>query len=176
VTKNPHTGPDWYTPLIPEDHPIYTKIGRVASSWSHLESQLDSIIWRLAGLHPRTGACITAQMLGATNRFKTIITLLKERGASSTLVTQTQKIMNTSYDVAEERNRIIHDPWYFGKQSKLTFQRKSMPSKNPRFEIEYVDDSTIEKTLKLIWDRRQKIGALSKAIYQATLAPLRKRP
>jgi hypothetical protein len=115
-------------------------------------------------------------MLGATNRFKTIITLLKERGASPTLIGQAQKIMNTSYDVAEERNRIIHDPWYFGKASKLTFQRKSMPSKNPRFKIEYVDDATIEKTLKLIWDRRQKIGALGKAIYRATFAPLRQRP
>jgi hypothetical protein len=172
VTKSPHTGPDFYTPLIPEDHPIYTKIGRVASSWSHLESQLDSIR-AFAGLHPRTGACITAQMLGATNRFKTIITLLRERGGSPTLIGQTQKIMNTSYDVAEERNRIIHDPWYFGKASKLTFQRKSMPSKNPRFEIEYVVESTIGKTLKVIWDRRQKIGALSKAIHRATLAPLR---
>ena len=112
-------------------------------------------------------------MLGATNRFKTIITLLRERGASPTLIGQTQKIMNTSYDVAEERNRIIHDPWYFGKASKLTFQRKSMPSKNPRLEIEYVVESTIGKTLKVIWDRRQKIGALSKAIHRATLAPLR---
>jgi hypothetical protein len=58
-------------PLVqipPDDHPVYTLIGKVASKWSHLEHTLDLIIWDLAGIEPEKGACITAQMMGAANR------------------------------------------------------------------------------------------------------------
>ena len=104
-------------PLVkipPLDHQVYALVGRVAASWSHLEHTLDLIIWSLAGIEAEKGACITSQMLGATNRYKTIISLLKQRKtrAFAQLASDADALMRKSYDGQEERNRIVHDAWY----------------------------------------------------------------
>jgi hypothetical protein len=49
---------------LPPDHPLYARIGRVASEWAHIEHILDLIIWKLANIHDKQGACITSQILG----------------------------------------------------------------------------------------------------------------
>jgi len=117
-------------PLVqipPAEHPVYRLIGRVAAAWSHLEHTLDLIIWDLAGAGPDKGACITAQMLGATNRYRTIISLLKQRALPQKMVDATDKLMSLSYGPQEERNRIIHDAWYV--YDDQTSQFRAMPTK-----------------------------------------------
>jgi hypothetical protein len=37
---------------LPEDHPFYALVGRVASEWAHLEHILDTTIWDLLGIVP----------------------------------------------------------------------------------------------------------------------------
>jgi hypothetical protein len=64
----------WKVEPLPSDHRVYTLIGNVASEWSHLEHTLDLIIWDLAHIDAEKGACVTAQIIGATPRFRAIIT------------------------------------------------------------------------------------------------------
>jgi len=52
------------------------------SSAKHLKHALDLIVWDLSSVAPERGACITAQMLGATNRYKTIIATLFSQSPS----------------------------------------------------------------------------------------------
>ena len=40
---------------LPDNHPAYSLIGRVAAEWARLEHILDTIIWELAGLEPAFG-------------------------------------------------------------------------------------------------------------------------
>src|SRR5215472_535103 len=61
----------------PPDHPIYSLVGQVASSWAHIDHLLDILIWQLADVDPQAGSCITAQIGGTFGRFKGVIALLK---------------------------------------------------------------------------------------------------
>jgi hypothetical protein len=60
----------------PDDHPIYAKVGKVASDWAHVEHMLDLIISELAATNLQIVVCITAQMTGVYPRCKAILALL----------------------------------------------------------------------------------------------------
>jgi hypothetical protein len=157
-----------HSPLVkapPADHPVYALIGKVAANWSHLEHTLDLIIWDLTGIVPEKGACITAQMMGATNRYRTIISLLKQRAtpAFDKLAEATDKLMNRSYGSQEERNRIIHDAWYVYEDQ--TAQFRAMPPKDQRFGVCSVDVQKIEKTLDSTKDLVARAGTLWRDIH-----------
>jgi hypothetical protein len=100
---------------LPE-HPIYSFVGQVASEWAHLEHILDLIIWDLAAIARQDGACITAQLMGVSPRYRTLIAQLTLRSKTqpqfSRFITKVNSLMGSSYDPQERRNRIIHDPWY----------------------------------------------------------------
>src|SRR5580700_5640440 len=53
---------------LPEEHPFYSVVGRVASEWSHLEHILDLTIWEIIGIRPEIAACVTSQILGVNPR------------------------------------------------------------------------------------------------------------
>lgn len=150
----------------PEGHQIFQLIGRVAVEWAHLEHVLDRIIWSLAGAISARAACITAQIMGATNRYKTIVAQLH-------LMSYTQpefnkhsspviKLMQKSYDVAEKRNRIIHDAWYVdARVENLAAQYKSFPHKDLRFGIKQVDFDSITSTIESI----RKLSTEAEALF-----------
>ncbi len=123
-------------------------IGRLASSWAHLEHTLVLIIWDLAGIEQARAACVTAQILDATNRYKTIISLLKQRNdrkfAESAV--RADELMRKTFDPQEARNRIIHDAWYI-TYKKLPAQFRAMPTKDQRFGICEIDAKQIEAVI-----------------------------
>ena len=57
---------------LPEDHPFYALVGRVASEWAHLEHIIDLTIWKLLDVDDRLGACLTAQYPGVGHRLVTM--------------------------------------------------------------------------------------------------------
>jgi hypothetical protein len=115
-----------YEPL-PITDPSYSYIGRIASDWARIEHTLDNIIWELANLDPSSGACITAQLMGVRPRCLTILALAAHRGMPKELIERTTNFMNKSGPVSDDRNRVIHDPWYLEKVSKTPAQLRSMP-------------------------------------------------
>jgi hypothetical protein len=80
VTKLPSGKP--VVEIAPDNHPIYSLVGRATSAWAHLEHTLDLIIWDLIGLDPKRIACVTAQIIGATNRYNAIESLLGQQERS----------------------------------------------------------------------------------------------
>jgi hypothetical protein len=72
--------------LLPEDHPTYALIGRVAAEWARLEHKLDVMIWEMAKLPFEVGSCITGQMVGHAPRFNAISALGAIRGLSGGLL------------------------------------------------------------------------------------------
>jgi hypothetical protein len=159
------------TELPPNDHPIYSLVGRVASASAHLEHTLDLIIWDLVGIDHQAGACITAQMSGAVPRYRAIITQLTMRSHSDPrykpFIKQTKGLMERTHGPQDERNRIVHDPWYLivnpmppgllnhwpndksslGPDEKPA-QFRSMPYKGLNFGVIEIDLENIEETIK----------------------------
>jgi hypothetical protein len=149
---------------LPPDHPINTMVGHVASTWSHVEHVLDLIIWELSKTEPTLAACITAQIMGIPPRCKAIIALGKVRGLAEATLKCVERFMRKSYDVADERNRIIHDPWYISKGETEPAQFKSMPFKDWRYGIKPVTESAIKQTIETLTQRLTEAHDLRKKI------------
>ena len=144
-----------HTPL-PSDHPFYATVGRVASEWAHLEHILDLVIWdlvayRAGGLGSNVVACITSQIMGVGPRCKAIVSLgsiyhLSEKKVLKPIRT----LMGDLYVVADERARVIHDPWYMDKDSKVPAQFRAMPYSDKRYGLKDINDKEIEATITKI--------------------------
>lgn len=147
----------------PDDHPVYNLIGRVAAEWAQLEHTLDRTIWKLAKVPGSRGACVTAQMMGVWPRFNAIEALLTQRSgklpAMQEFIKPVQTLTRKCRDTSEERNRIIHDPWYVDESGK-TARHRSMPRSELVYGIKDHDRSkilgTIENIKRLI-DRAEEL-------------------
>jgi hypothetical protein len=143
---------------LPDDHPAFALIGRVAAEWSYLEHTLDRIIWRLSKDDAASIGCITAQLMGAAPRYKAIHAQLIRLGSPPRIVDAVNSLMQSTFDISEKRNRIIHDVWY--AMSDLSpAQFRVWPKKDQRFGISNVDLDDIQQTLdriRQLSDRAEK--------------------
>jgi hypothetical protein len=161
---------------LPEDHPIFPIVGRVASGWAHLEHVLDLIIWKLAETNDIHGACITSAIMGAASRYDVIKALATVRNLSKETIDKINSQKNAIYEPQERRNRIIHDPWYIDKKTAEVAQFKSMPRKDLRYGIKLVDADYIDKTLKMIDERFTEADKLRARILDELAASQEKQP
>lgn len=99
--------------IIPEGDPHYAAIGLVASNWARLERTADEAIWELLQAHPPLSASVTAQMMGLRPRMNTIMALLRSLGEEESSVKKVEMLLQGSYSLAVERNRVVHDPWFY---------------------------------------------------------------
>jgi hypothetical protein len=92
--------------------------------------------------------------------------LLKQRNLND-LAKVADELMRKTIDPADQRNRIVHDPWYVtDDQARLTSQFRSMPTKDPQFGICDVDAKELEAVIQAAdklagaaGDLREKIRA-----------------
>ena len=159
---------------LPDDHPAYALIGRVAAAWANLEHKLDRIIWLLAGGSDQTIACITGQLMGAQPRVSAIVSLLKLRikdrkkaPLANELVDQFVNLKNRLYESNDRRNRLVHDAWYIKLKSQTTAQFRSMPFKDPHFGVQDVSEDYIKDTLAKIARRTKTVDDLSDSVESA---------
>lgn len=148
----------------PEEHPIFHAVGRVTVAWARLEHALDRIIWILSHtISPRT-ACITAQLMGATPRYRAILAQLRLRSYKERefgkYIQRFEKLMQKTYEPQERRNRIIHDPWLVDTIHDAPAQFRSWPHKDPQYGIVDVDMKNINKTISDIESITNQIESL----------------
>ena len=137
---------------LPEDHKFYTLVGRVASEWSQLEHICDMTIWELCNINSLYAACITSQIMGVGPRCKVILNLLRVRGFDAETVKRYRRLMADSYEWADRRARIIHDPWYLEAGENKPAQFRAMPCADQRFGFCEVKEDEILGLLKRIKD------------------------
>ena len=176
---------------MPEDHPAFAAIGRVAAEWAHFEHVLDMIIWDLVchpEYHPRL-ACLTAQLIGSAGRFRAIISLLNERATSNldippnlkhqeaaiNLAKRFKALMGRSFDASEERNRIVHDAWFTSKKTGEAAQFRAMPFREPHYGVEIIDSNSFKGTVEKIRDLSKQATALKNEVL-ALLEASHERP
>jgi len=153
-----------YERLSP-DHDCYRLIGRVAEEWAQLEHALDEIIWELSGVSPYFGSCITGQMIGVTPRFRAVIALATAKGLAVHKIEEVRVLMNDTYNPQDQRNRIVHDPWYLDKETGQPAQFRSMPSKKLLYGIVDIDIKEINATIDRIGRRTQRVRTLRNELF-----------
>lgn len=156
----------------PDDHKIYSLVGRVASDWAHVEHLFDEMIWRLVGTDDIRGACVTAQMTGVYPRCKAIVALLTILGRRRNfdvehLVKKTNELMQKSSGPGDKRNRIVHDPWYIYTEIDTTAQFKAVPQKDYRYGVHPVDETELKTTLEEIKNYGERVTKLRDDIFSA---------
>lgn len=150
----------------PDDHPIYSKIGRVVSDWSHVEHVLDLIIWELTGGDERAVAASTAQMNGAHPRAMAIISLLQVRGMLDAKLTSfIENFRGACSTTGNYRNRIVHDAWFVSDgETPVVGTFRSLPKEDRRFGIAEINDAYFEKVLGKIERRLNEARDLQRQI------------
>jgi hypothetical protein len=106
--KEPHHPPPSPLPLVPH----FSATGHVAANWAMLEFLIDQVIWKLAGLDPEPGACLTAQFPSIHSRMRALIALLQLKGADKALIKEANIFVSDASPIAIHRNRIVHGPLF----------------------------------------------------------------
>ncbi len=88
----------------------HAAIGRVALNCTHLEDNLQSVLWRLAGLDARVGRCIT-QHMPFRSLCDAIITVVNESPKYSHLLDEIKKLLKDCNDLRVKRNDTVHALW-----------------------------------------------------------------
>ena len=137
----------------PPEHPIYSLVGQVASSWAHIDHLLDILIWQLADVDAQAGACITSQIGGTYGRFRAVIALLRFHQQRTNknlraLIDKATELSQKANNYGEGRHRTVHDPWYeYPNSADQTAQFRTMPHKDPKYGIQAVDLNDVNSTL-----------------------------
>lgn len=97
--------------------PQAAELGRAISTWAYFEYRLDETIWRLAGLEEEQGACLTAQFSTVSQRFDALFALARLEKISQKPLDKMNKVRDWANSCAQKRNRIAHDPWFYGYES-----------------------------------------------------------
>jgi hypothetical protein len=96
-------------PNLTQSH-HHAAIGGVAIKWTHLENYVQSILWRIAGLNPIVGRCITNHM-PFRSVCDAIVTIANETPAYQKLVPELKAIFHECEQLKIKRNDTVHALW-----------------------------------------------------------------
>jgi hypothetical protein len=132
---------------LPDGHVIFTLVGQAASEFARLEHILDETIWKLADLIPHRGASITAQIMGAGPRCSTIKALLTQRNFPTETIQKVKLFEGALHDISENRNRLIHDPWYLQESTDTSSQFRAMPRRTLEFGYKPISEEDVQRDI-----------------------------
>src|SRR5262245_44744590 len=100
---------------------------------------------------PFTTPALTRSPRVFGQRCKALHSLCMLHGVAETILKSIKTLMCYSYEVAELRNRIVHDPWYFEHTgSGVPGQFKAMPYSDRRHGHQEIQEAEITDTLEKI--------------------------
>jgi hypothetical protein len=88
----------------------HAAIGGVALNWTHLENQLQSVLWRLTGLSGGVGRCIT-QHMPFRSLCDAILTVTHETPAYTHLAPELEQLLRECDQLRIKRNDTVHALW-----------------------------------------------------------------
>lgn len=111
--------------MFRSESPYFEVIGRISVEWGSFEAALDRLIWVLSGTTRQTCAAITSQINGPVPRLRAILSLLELKGVFPDLLSDMNQFMQRTHGIADERNRVLHDPWLFEHRDQTVEQARS---------------------------------------------------
>lgn len=133
-------------PLV-DTHAYCTAIGAVAMEWASLESIVQGVLWRLAGLDSRKGRCIT-QHVSFNIIWDSILSLAIEIPLSQKEQEALTTLQKKCDPLRIERNNIVHAVWGItpdglskGQLTAIVAKaRKQLKIEQHSYSIEYVHE------------------------------------
>ena len=90
-----------------------TALGHLCGIWASLERSVDQAIWELMNVERKTGACLTAQMIGPAPRGRALVALIELRGGDQPLLDDFKAFARKFTSFGAKRNRYVHDPYAY---------------------------------------------------------------
>ena len=88
----------------------HAAIGSIVVNWTHLENQVQSILWRITGLDYRVGRCIT-QHMPFPALCDAIVTVAHESSTMTHLVGDLKVLFSECDQLRSKRNDAVHAMW-----------------------------------------------------------------
>ncbi len=129
--------------------------GRVASEWASLEFYLDYLIWQLAKVEQKFGACMTSQIIGVGAKLRSTVALLRLREIPEATVKKFLQFEGYVQPLGLDRNRVVHDTWVYGSENKILQLRFAITEKRLEFGPTEIAFGGVVK----IHEKIQKAGA-----------------
>ena len=85
-------------------------MGYVAAVWAIFEADLDTYIISLGKLPAQAGRCVASQITAPARKLDAYIAIARLRGAD-VFVSELERFAKDTTSLAEQRNRVVHDPW-----------------------------------------------------------------
>ena len=100
-------------PPFPTPHKAthFEYIGIISSAWAQLEFIIDGTTWRLGGITPNVGGCLSANLGSIHLKLRSLYALLELNNASKETLKKFRDFQNRISGTADKRNRVIHHPW-----------------------------------------------------------------
>lgn len=149
----------------PEVVKHYAAIGRVAEAWAYLEFCLDGLCGEVAGLDMYTASCLTSHIQGQ-RKLDALMSLILRHGDTKTHKDLELIAKKRFSGLAEQRNRVVHDPWLILSSNALRFEITAR--RKLVHEQRLVTTSEVSKLCANIKKLGDDIGTLVRAspIYQ----------
>ncbi|MGH7080147.1 MAG: hypothetical protein ACREFU_18875 [Acetobacteraceae bacterium] len=154
---------------LPDAHPFYAVVGRIAAEWAQMEHAPDLIIWDLLGAPQDLGSCVTQQLSGYRSRFIAITALSSAHGLGKDLTDKITALQGRTQDLAVNRNRFVHGAWFMTQPEEDLAQFKSLTRRQRKFGIEAISDDDARQTINRIREKVEEITNL-----RAEISPARR--
>jgi hypothetical protein len=142
---------------------VAAAIGRVVASWAILEHEIDQLIWELAGLEKEQGACITSQLTSVARRIDALVSLARLRKIGAPTIAKFNKFRQRAGALAEKRNRVAHDPWHYGFDSKSHYRLQITAKSTLDFTYKPMTEDDIKNIVAEIESLREQFQGLRDA-------------
>lgn len=129
---------------------VAAAIGRTIAAWAIFEHSINELIWTLAGVEPDPGACITSQLTTVARRMDALLALARLNKVGDSTIGKLNKFRQKANVLAEKRNRLAHDPWYYGFDGKGHYRLQVTARSTLDFSYKPVTEEDILKIEKEI--------------------------
>ncbi len=97
-------------------------LGSAIAAWAYFEFRIDELIWELARVEQDVGACLTSNYGTVAQKFDALFAIARLVKVDEKHLNQLKKIRLKADGHAQSRNRIVHDPWFFGSESRIHYR------------------------------------------------------
>lgn len=150
---------------LPDGHPCYALVGRVAAQTARIEKMLDQAICDVAQIDLKVGASITGQMIGHVPRFNALFQLATNRDMSETIRKRIKATQGRGGPHFERRHRALHDPWLEDVDTGAPHQDRGKAKTDPTFGPQPVSEQELRDMLGELAKYRREVTDLVSDIW-----------
>lgn len=153
---------------LPDDHPCYALIGLITSECARVEHFLDAAIFDFIGLQSdaKLGACVMGQMVGMYPRYQALRQLALERGAPKPIITEIERQVAVSSNIADKRARAVHDAWMEDMFSKEPHQFRTKSKKVTDYGPQLMSIASLKEDLAAVRKHLERAMKLRSDIWE----------